>query len=55
MDPGTYHADFGVRFARVAEAVAEQEGARIPGADRRAMTHVDVPDALWDLVLTLSA
>jgi len=55
MDPGTYHADFGARFARVAEAVAEQEGARIPGADRRAMTQVDVPDALWDLVLTLSA
>jgi len=55
MDPGTYHADFGARFARVAEAVVEQEGARIPGADRRAKTHVDVPDALWDLVLTLSA
>ena len=55
MDPGTYHADFGARFARVAEAVAEQEGARIPGADRREMTQVGVPDALWDLVLTLSA
>ena len=55
MDPGTYHADFGARFARVAEAVAQQEGARIPGANRQAMTEVDVPDALWDLVLTLSA
>ncbi len=54
MDPGTYHADFGARFARVAEAVAQQEGARIPGANRQAMTEVDVPDALWDLVLTLS-
>jgi len=55
MDPGTYHADFGARFARVAEAVAEQEGARIPGANRQAMTEVDVPDALWDLVLKLTA
>ncbi len=55
MDPGTYQADFGARFARVAEAVAAQEGARIPGADRTAMTQVDVPDALWDLVLKLSA
>ncbi|MEJ8560085.1 Ldh family oxidoreductase [Yoonia sp. GPGPB17] len=55
MDPGTYHADFGARFARVAEAVAEQDGARIPGANRHVMTQVDVPDALWDLVLTLSA
>lgn len=55
MDPGTYHADFGARFARVAEAVAEQEGARLPGSDRRAMTEIDVPDALWALVLRLSA
>ncbi len=55
MDPGTYHADFGARFARVAEAVAAQEGARIPGADRKAATVIDVPDDLWGLVLRLSA
>jgi len=55
MDPGTYHADFSARFARVAEAVAAQEGARIPGADRHVMTEVDVPDALWQQVLRLSA
>lgn len=55
MDPGTHHADFADRFARVAEAVAAQEGARIPGADRHVMDDVDVPDALWDLVLRLSA
>ncbi len=55
MDPGTYHAGFADRFARVAEAVAAQEGARIPGADRHVMTEVDVPEALWDQVLKLSA
>ncbi len=56
MDPGTYHGDFADRFARVAEAVADQDGARIPGADRQhLMTGVDVPDALWSLVLRLSA
>jgi (2R)-3-sulfolactate dehydrogenase (NADP+) len=55
MDPGTYHCGFADRFARVAEAVAAQEGARIPGADRHEMTEVDVPDALWELVLRLSA
>jgi (2R)-3-sulfolactate dehydrogenase (NADP+) len=55
MDPGTYHAGFADRFARVAEAVAEQDGARIPGADRHVMTQVDVPDALWSLVQKLSA
>ncbi|MEO1638181.1 MAG: Ldh family oxidoreductase [Pseudomonadota bacterium] len=55
MDPGTYHDGFADRLARVAEAVSAQEGARIPGADRHVMTEVDVPDALWSLVLRLSA
>lgn len=55
MDPGTYHAGFADRFARVAEAVAAQDGARIPGADRHVMTEVDVPDALWALVQNLAA
>ena len=55
MDPGTYHDGFADRFARVTEAVAAQEGARIPGADRNVMEEVDVPDALWELVLKLSA
>jgi len=55
MDPGTYHDGFADRFARVAEAVAEQDDARIPGADRKVMTEVDVPDALWGLVRKLSA
>lgn len=54
MDPGTYHTDFAARFARVAEAVAAQDGARIPGVDRQAMDVVDVPDALWELVVRLS-
>ncbi|SFS03612.1 Ldh family oxidoreductase [Yoonia litorea] len=54
MDPGTYHDGFADRFARVAEAVAAQDGARIPGADRREMDEVEVPDALWSLVLKLS-
>ncbi len=54
MDPGTHHAGFADRFARVADAVAAQEGARIPGADRTEMTEIDVPDALWELVLRLS-
>lgn len=55
LDPGTYHAGFADRFARVAEAVAAQEGTRIPGADRHVMTEVEVPDALWALVQNLAA
>ena len=44
MEP---QADFAARLARVAEAVAAQEGARIPGQNRQPMGEIDVPDALW--------
>ena len=54
IDPTTHGDHFADRFARVADAVAAQEGARIPGANRKEMTEVDVPDALWDLVTSLS-
>lgn len=53
MDPGTYDDAFAARFARVAEAVAAQDGARIPGADRDVRTEIDVPEALWTLVTGL--
>ncbi|MFG5381809.1 Ldh family oxidoreductase [Yoonia sp. R2-816] len=55
LDPGTYHADFADRFGSLAEAVAVQEGTRIPGASRHVMQDVDVPDALWEQVIRLSA
>ncbi len=48
MDSGTFTDQFGARLTRLAEAVAEDEGARLPGQSRMAATHVDVPDALWD-------
>ncbi|MEN9010578.1 MAG: Ldh family oxidoreductase [Yoonia sp.] len=54
MDPATYGDNFADRFARVADAVAEQDGARIPGTTRVAMTEVDVPDALWAQVTALA-
>lgn len=44
MEPG---ADFAARLARVADAVAQQDGARIPGQNRQPMGEIDVPDALW--------
>jgi (2R)-3-sulfolactate dehydrogenase (NADP+) len=44
MEPG---ADFGARLSRVAQAVAEQDGARIPGQNRQPKAEIDVPDALW--------
>lgn len=51
MEPG---AEFADRFSRVAEAVAAQEGARIPGAARQVQEIVDVPDALWQGSLALT-
>ena len=54
IDPDIHGDHFADRFARVAEAVAEQEGARIPGASRTEMLEVDVPDALWKLVQKLA-
>lgn len=54
MDPGTYTDAFGARFARLAEAVAVQEEARIPGADRQFKTAVEVADILWEKLVSLT-
>ena len=51
MEPG---ADFAARLNRVAEAVAAQDGARIPGQNRSPMGEIDVPDALWTASRALS-
>ncbi len=53
IDPGV-SPEFGARFARVAEAVAAQEGARVPGATREPLGLVPVPEALWADVIRLS-
>lgn len=55
MDPGTYTDAFPDRFARIAEAVGAQDGARLPGANRTAIDPVTVPDALWAQILKLAA
>ncbi len=46
IDPGMSD-HFAARFARLAEAVAGDEGARMPGQGRTEAAAVDVPDALW--------
>ena len=53
IDPGTSPA-FYERFSEVANAVAQDEGGRIPGQSRLLNDPVDVPDALWDLVQGLA-
>jgi (2R)-3-sulfolactate dehydrogenase (NADP+) len=50
MDPGMSGA-FHDRLARVAEAIAQDEGARMPGSQRVPAETVEVEDALWAQVL----
>ena len=47
IDPSTHHAGFADRLARLVDAVALQEGARLPGSNREPIAEVNVPDALW--------
>jgi len=54
IDPSTHGDHFADRFARMAKAVAAQDGGRIPGADRKVLDQIDVPDTLWTLVTGLA-
>jgi (2R)-3-sulfolactate dehydrogenase (NADP+) len=47
IDPGAHDPAFADRFARMADAIADDPGVRIPGVPRRHLDPVDVPDALW--------
>ncbi|MFK7751699.1 MAG: Ldh family oxidoreductase [Sedimentitalea sp.] len=53
IDPSASDAFFD-RMAQVGEAVAQEEGARMPGQGKTKADPVDVPDALWDLVTSLA-
>ncbi|TDT77285.1 (2R)-3-sulfolactate dehydrogenase (NADP+) [Litoreibacter halocynthiae] len=54
LDPGTYTDAFDARVAGVVDAVAEQSGARIPGASRAEATVVQVADELWSKLSQLA-
>ncbi len=54
IDPGAHDAAFADRIARVADTIAEEPNVRIPGAPRRKLDPVDVPDALWARTLELA-
>jgi len=42
------------RLARIAEAISEDEGARMPGQGRTESDPVDVPDVVWAQAMELS-
>lgn len=54
IDPAT-SPDFAARLERLAGAVAEDPGARMPGARLAPKDPIDVPDALWSQILALAA
>ena len=53
MDPEVSGAFFD-RMAEVAEGVALDPGARMPGQNMQVATQVDVPDSLWGMVTGLA-
>ncbi len=55
IDPGAHSSAFAERFERIAAVVADDEGARIPGAARVKKETVDVDAAFWESVVTLGS
>lgn len=53
IDPAASPAFFD-RLEALAAAATEDEGTRMPGQNKRLKDPVDVPDALWDLMISLS-
>ena len=49
-----FASDFGDKLADLQQAVAADPGARLPGSSRTPMAEIDVPDALWELTLSLA-
>ncbi|MFU1477190.1 Ldh family oxidoreductase [Roseovarius sp. C7] len=54
IDPATSDA-FGARLKQVAQAVAEDEGARMPGQGKRRMDPVEIEEAVWNQLNQLAA
>jgi len=55
IDPAAYSdAGFYEHLASLAESIAKDAGARLPGAGRQTPDHVEVPDDLWELVTGLT-
>lgn len=54
IDPGVANG-FADRIARIAEAVAADDGARMPGRNKAEADLVDVPEALWSQITELAA
>ena len=54
IDPAAHDDGFAEQLVALAETVAEDPGARLPGAGRPVRDAVDVPDELWALITGLA-
>lgn len=54
LDPGVHAGTLADRIRRVTDEIAHDPGVRIPGSSRKPMEMVEVPDALWEKVQSLS-
>ena len=54
VDAGVFSDRFGAQLEALSQAT-DDAGGRLPGASRAPMETVDVPDALWELTLSLAA
>lgn len=54
IDPAAHDDGFADQLVALAATVAEDPGARLPGADRPTRDEVDVPDELWALISGLA-
>lgn len=54
IDPATHSEHFAARFARLATAIADQDGARLPGSRRVILEAVDLDPDLWARAQELS-
>ncbi|MCC5975864.1 MAG: Ldh family oxidoreductase [Rubellimicrobium sp.] len=54
IDPATHTDEFAARFARLADAVADQDGARLPGTRRVIREAVALDPDLWARVQALA-
>ena len=53
IDPAASPA-FYDRLEALSAAASEDEGTRMPGQNKRLSDPIEVPEALWDLMLSLS-
>ncbi|MBT3248018.1 MAG: Ldh family oxidoreductase [Actinobacteria bacterium] len=55
IDPSGFHEDFAEQLSTLAKSIANQDGARLPGTNRKVPDVVSVEDAVWSTVQSLAS